>query len=62
MSGIGDDEQLLVFWIGIWFANKLVALSLAIHHIVIGSLTKVTRVGICTMHHENSRANLVDVV
>jgi len=30
VSGIGDDEQLLVLGVGIGFANKLIALCLGI--------------------------------
>ena len=33
-----------------------------LYHIVIGRLAKVARMGISTMHHENSRADFVDVV
>ena len=41
MGGSRDDEQLLVGRIGIGLANHVVALGLAIHHIVIGSLAEV---------------------
>ncbi len=62
MRGSGDDEQLLVLWVWVGGANELIALSTALHHILIGSLAKITRVGFLTMHHEDGRTNLIDVV
>ena len=41
VRGIWYDKQLLVLWVGIWLANKLITIGFAIHHIVISSLTKV---------------------
>ena len=41
MVGAGDDEQLLVLGVGIGLANELIALGLALYHIVIGSLAKI---------------------
>ena len=62
MRGAGDDEQLLVLGIGIGLAYHVVSLSLAFHHILIGSLTEVARMGFLAVHHEDGRAYLVDVV
>ena len=62
MRGSRDDEQLLVGRIRIGLANHVVALSLAFHHVFVGSLTKVARVSLLSMHHEDGRADLVDVI
>ena len=62
MRGIGDDEQLLILWIGIWLTDHVISFSLSIYHIVIGSFTKVARVCLLTMHHEYGGTNLVDVI
>ena len=62
MRGIGDDEQLLVLGVRVGIAYELVPLSLAIHHRVLGSLTKIARLGIGNLHHENGRAYFVDVI
>ena len=62
MRGIGDDEQLFVLWHGIGLADKVIALSLSLHHILIGSFAEVARMGFLSVHNHHSRTNLVDVV
>ena len=62
VGGAGNDEQLLVLRLRIGFAHDVIALGLAFQHIFIGCLTKIARVGLLTVHHEDGRANLVDVV
>ena len=41
MRGSWNDEQLLVLRHGIGLADKIIPFSLALHHVVIGSLAKV---------------------
>ena len=62
MRSARDDQQLLVLRVGIGLAHDVVALGLALHHVVIGSLAEVARVGLLAVHHQYGRAYLVDVV
>ena len=62
MGGTGDDEQLLVLGVGVGLADEVIAFGFALNHIVVSSLAKVARMGLGAMHHEDGRANLVDVV
>lgn len=62
MRGSGYDEQLLVLRMRIGGAYNIVSLSLSVYHIVEGSFAEVARMGFLTMHHEDGRTYLVDIV
>ena len=62
MRGIGDDEQLFVLGTGIRSYHGLVALCLAVHHVMIRCFAEITAVGVRAVHDQNGRTDLVDVV
>lgn len=57
-----DDEELLVGGVGVGFADDVIALGTAIHHVVVGSFAEVAAVGLLAVHDEDGGAYLVDIV
>ena len=55
-------DEILAVGIGVRLANELVALGLTIHHIMIGSFAEVAGMSFLTMHHEDGRTNLINII